>query len=225
MTQVDDVGKSRLRLPGGGLSVGLRERKKARQRASILETAVELSRSRGFDALRVCDLTEQLEISEATFFNYFPSRSSLLDAWLEDELANAFAELASGSRSLRPTLRQRVRTLAERCSGARGLEAAAWQQARVQLAAPAAVSRSDLVEALAAARDAGELRRDVPAQELAEQLVAGVALALCTGHEASDRELQARAGRALDLVLDGARRRHERVRLRGKEGLTSRPAH
>ena len=69
-----------------------------------------------------------------------------------------------------------------------------------------------------ASRDAGELRRDVPPRELAEQLVASVALALSAAQLAGDPAPEERAGRALDLVLDGARRRHERVRLSARTG-------
>ncbi|MEE2665205.1 MAG: helix-turn-helix domain-containing protein [Myxococcota bacterium] len=193
--------------------MGLRERKKARLRASILATAVDLASRRGFDALRVRDLIDQLEISEATFFNYFSSKSELLDAWLADELANAFAQLAGESRNRRSTLRQRVRQLARVAANAEGLAAAAWQRGRLQRAAGAAAARSDLAALLAASRDAGELRRDIEPVELAELLVASVGLAIAVALGSGDPRPEARALRAADLVLDGARRRHERVRL------------
>ena len=193
--------------------MGLRERKKARQRTAILEIAVEMCTDGGLDALRVRDLIARLEISEATFFNYFPSKSDLLDAWLEDELANAFAGLGSESRGLRVALRRRVRGLADACATAEGLAANAWARGRVHLAARAASPRTDLAAALAAASDAGELRRDVATEDLAELLIVAVAAALSSARASGRASPAARALCAADLVLDGARRRHERVRL------------
>ena len=192
--------------------MGLRERKKARTRASILEAASELSLESGFDGLRVRDLIEHLEISEATFFNYFPSKSALLDAWLEDKLANAFAQLGADSRNRRSVLRKRIRELARNAS-TEGLAASAWQRGRVQQAACAAAERCDLASVFAAARDAGEVRRDIEPSELAEVLVGGVAMAIATALLSAEPAPEARALRAGDLVLDGARRRHERVRI------------
>jgi len=193
--------------------MGLRERKKARLRASILETAVELAGRSGFDALRVRELTDRLEISEATFFNYFSSKAELLDAWLADELANAFAQLAGESRNRRSALRQRVQQLARAAGAAEGLAAAAWRQGRLQPAAGEAVARSDLVALLTASREAGELRRDITPVELAELLVASVGFAIAAALGSGELQPEARALRAADLVFDGARRRHERVRL------------
>jgi AcrR family transcriptional regulator len=222
--------------------MGLRERKKERTRAAILEAADQLAREHGFDRLRVRDLIERIEISEATFFNYFPARSALLDAWLEDRLANAFADLATHGEAGRAGIRRCIRELARDAARAEGLGAAAWRRANLAAAIRGAIERGGLPTALAAARDAGELRRDLEPSELAELLLGAAALAISTGSlgpvdparsrdpsEAADpagaqdpaATSEARALRAADLVLDGARRRHERVRL-GRGG--ARPA-
>jgi AcrR family transcriptional regulator len=203
--------------------MGLRERKKARMRASILETATELSRAGGFDGLRVRDLIERLEISEATFFNYFPSKTHLLDACLEEELANAFAELAADNRSRRSALRKCVRALGRAAASAEGLAAAAWERGCLQRAAGAAAQRCQLAGLLEAAREAGELRRDIEPAELAELLIGSAALAIAAARLAGESEPEVRAQRAADLVLDGARRRHERVRLASGATRTSSP--
>lgn len=215
--------------------VTLRERKKIRQRVAILAAAVDLAEPRGFDGLRVRELIERLEISEATFFNYYPSKARLLDAWLEDQFANAFSDLnpperAAAPRSLRTVLRDRVRQLAEQAGAATGLGAAAWTQGRVGAAALAAASRCDLEAALARLHQEDRLRRDVSPRELAELVLSAVAVALSAGRSASDRgdappsvePMGARAIRALDVVLDGANKRHERVRL-GARGEPVRP--
>ncbi len=58
--------------------VGLRERKKARLRQQIIETAIRLFRKRGYEKTRVDDIVRILEISQPTFFRYFPSKDAVL---------------------------------------------------------------------------------------------------------------------------------------------------
>jgi AcrR family transcriptional regulator len=61
-----------------GAVPGLRERKKARLRQQIISTAIKLFRKRGYEKTRVDDIVEQLEISQPTFFRYFPSKDAVL---------------------------------------------------------------------------------------------------------------------------------------------------
>src|SRR5580704_10326298 len=57
---------------------GLRERKKARLRQQIVETALHLFRQRGYEKTRIDDIVQTLEISQPTFFRYFPSKEAVL---------------------------------------------------------------------------------------------------------------------------------------------------
>ncbi len=57
---------------------GLRERKKARLRQQIVETAIRLFRKQGYEKTRVDDIVKILEISQPTFFRYFPSKDAVL---------------------------------------------------------------------------------------------------------------------------------------------------
>lgn len=58
--------------------VGLRERKKARLRQQIVDTAIKLFRKRGYDNTRIDDIVQMLDISQPTFFRYFPSKDAVL---------------------------------------------------------------------------------------------------------------------------------------------------
>src|SRR5271168_3838251 len=58
--------------------VGLRERKKARLRQQIIDTSIKLFRKRGYDSTRIDDIVQILEISQPTFFRYFPSKGAVL---------------------------------------------------------------------------------------------------------------------------------------------------
>lgn len=60
-----------------GTSGGLRERKKARTRALVAETAMGLFAARGFDAVTVAEVAEAAEVSVTTVFNYFPTKEDL----------------------------------------------------------------------------------------------------------------------------------------------------
>ncbi|MEY2467568.1 MAG: hypothetical protein QOF21_266 [Actinomycetota bacterium] len=59
--------------------MGLREQKKAALRRRLYETAMALFRERGFAATRIRDVIDQVQVSEATFFNYFPTKEAVLD--------------------------------------------------------------------------------------------------------------------------------------------------
>ena len=82
---------------------GLRERKKQRTRQLIADTARRLFAQRGFEAVRVADVARAAEVSEATVFNYFPTKEDLLYSRLEafeDELLSAIRERAPGESVL-----------------------------------------------------------------------------------------------------------------------------
>src|SRR5262249_42279348 len=91
---------------------GLRERKKERQRQQILETAVKLFRTRGYEATRIADVAEILEISQPTFFRYFPSK----DAILQELAMEAIRRLARhlGRREPGQTIQQGAQRAYER---------------------------------------------------------------------------------------------------------------
>ncbi len=58
--------------------VGLRERKKARLRQQIIDTSIRMFRKRGYEATRIDDIVQTLEISQPTFFRYFPTKDAVL---------------------------------------------------------------------------------------------------------------------------------------------------
>jgi AcrR family transcriptional regulator len=71
------------RAPGAAVAsdaelLGLRERKKARLRKEIIKTAIRLFRKKGYQNTRIDDIVQVLEISQPTFFRYFPSKDAVL---------------------------------------------------------------------------------------------------------------------------------------------------
>ena len=78
---------------------GLRERKKRRTRESIADVAWRLFVDRGFDGVTVAEIARQAEVSEATVFNYFPTKEDLVFANLasfEGEVLEAIHRRPAG---------------------------------------------------------------------------------------------------------------------------------
>jgi AcrR family transcriptional regulator len=59
-------------------TAGLRERKKARTRAEIQTHAFRLFQEQGYDATTVQQIIEEAEVSESTFFRYFPTKADVV---------------------------------------------------------------------------------------------------------------------------------------------------
>jgi AcrR family transcriptional regulator len=57
---------------------GLRERKKERTRETIRAQALHLFTTQGYEATTVQQIIEEVEISESTFFRYFPTKADVV---------------------------------------------------------------------------------------------------------------------------------------------------
>jgi AcrR family transcriptional regulator len=70
-------------------STGLRERKKARTRRLIAETAARLFADRGYEHVSVSDVAREADVAEATVYNYFQTKEQLVtdrDQQIQDRL-------------------------------------------------------------------------------------------------------------------------------------------
>jgi len=162
---------------GNGEVAGLRERKKVRLRQQIIDTSIRLFRKRGYENTRIDDIVQILEISQPTFFRYFPSKDAVLrevgrrgftcmKAHLETELSS---KASTGER-----LCEMYQTMAQEVESDRPL----WQAVVLsgamdpvrspEMRQPEEIAASLLREILAEGQKCGEIARAFPAVHLAE---------------------------------------------------------
>ena len=90
-------------------ALGLRERKKERTRETIRAHALHLFATRGYDETTVQQIIDEVEISESTFFRYFPTKADVVlsddfDPLIVDSFQRQPREL-SAVRALRNAFR------------------------------------------------------------------------------------------------------------------------
>jgi AcrR family transcriptional regulator len=65
------------------VEAGLRERKKQRTRQLLADTARRLFSERGFEQVSIAEIARAADVSQATVFNYFPTKEDLVFSGLE----------------------------------------------------------------------------------------------------------------------------------------------
>ncbi|MCP4904633.1 MAG: TetR/AcrR family transcriptional regulator [bacterium] len=210
-----------------GLSRLTRASKKARTRERILANAIALFSDRGIRRTRLAEVASASQISEATLFNYFPTKGRLAEAWVRGEVAAILARVIADSLDRDGSLRSAIRAACREIAGISILEPAlrfeAWQEVGRAVGTPQ-TEEGLLAVGLRAEQKRERVRADIPAVDLAEilqdaiegGLIAGlrnrVDLGEGTATGAPDEADLFRAIRSrVDLVLDGFRKRNERV--------------
>jgi len=201
---------------GGRETLGLRERKKARLRQEIIDTAVRLFRKRGYEKTRIDDIVQSLEISQPTFFRYFPSKDAVLGevgirgfACITDHLRNELSSEAMTAEHLRRLYQE----LARHAEADRPLwQAVVLSGAMDPVRSPDMRERKEcalslLQEILAQGQKRGEVSRTFPVAHLAEfmeglynTVVRHWAVDLTGPHKLSDR-----VSSAVEFFLRGVR--------------------
>jgi AcrR family transcriptional regulator len=156
---------------------GLRERKKVKLRQQIINTAIRLFRKHGYENTRVEDIVQVLEISQPTFFRYFPSKDAVVRdvglrgiACITGQLRSELASEASTAEHLRRLYGSLARmTEADRFLWRAVVLSGAMDPARSpQMRNHDAIARGLLREILSQGQKRGEVTRDFPIVHLAE---------------------------------------------------------
>lgn len=91
--------------------IPLRERKKAATKERLYLEAIELFRHKGIAATTIDDIVAAAEVSKGTFFNYFPTKESILHYFGEQQSLAVAANLTEALRDAKLDTRQKLRLL------------------------------------------------------------------------------------------------------------------
>jgi AcrR family transcriptional regulator len=200
-------------------TMGLREEKKVEQRHAILGAAVALFRKRGYEQTRVQDIIARLRISEATFFNYFPTKEALLYEFAVEDIERSSgairAELERHDRSVPDRIRSLMSNWVLGWASDRQFNALVVNRSRL-LAGPKGELREKalrnydlLAQLFREGQERGEIRADMEPLQLAE-ILEGI-FVITAGNwlfqwwKDSTGPLDERLMRAVNVFLDGCK--------------------
>jgi AcrR family transcriptional regulator len=182
---------------------GLRERKKAKLRQQIIDTAIRLFRKHGYENTRVEDIVQVLEISQPTFFRYFPSKDAVVRdvgvrgiACITEQLQSELASEATTAEHLRRLYGSLARlTEADRPLWRAVVLSGAMDPVRSpEMRKHDAIAVGLLRDILSQGQKRGEITRDFPILHLAEfmeglyrTIVRNWAIDLTGPHKLSER--------------------------------------
>jgi len=198
--------------------MGLREDKKVALRDRLHETASALFRERGFDGTRIRDVIDEVGVSEATFFNYFPTKEALLhhSARQTKDFYGIFLVhlLARAGEPAIDRLHELSRAIGGVCAADRDLMATLLTRTSLFTGATGEDEATDkenyarLAELFRQGQQGGEIGSAHDPAQLAELFIAVHTLTItnwATGYWGDIGELEPRLARALDVLLLGCR--------------------
>ncbi len=164
--------------PEAGAVEGRRERKKRELRQRLYEEAGRLFLRQGFDATTVDQIAEAADVSQATFFNYFPSKDDLIQQ-MTSAVLGVVRLLVEEQRKRDASTRARIGDMAQRATRLiENTQLLTRDLLRALMRKPEGSGRllADVRDALAEfmrdGQEMGDVRGDRDAEFLAEMLIA-----------------------------------------------------
>ena len=201
-------------LPAGGRpgELSRRERRSAELRERMFRAALELFASKGYAETTVEDITEAADVGKGTFFNYFPSKEHILMAFGEMQLAKLEAvirEVKTADQPMIDVLRSLVLRMTEEPIRNPAIIRALLQAnlssvpVRGEMLRIHDRNRALLGQLIRHGQERGEIRTDLPAEEIAQvwrQMVFGT---LMFWSLVGDGSLTRRIETALHMLWEG----------------------
>lgn len=176
-------------------------------RDAILETTAAVVAEHGLLAVTMSQIAEETGIGRATLYKYFPDVEAILLAWHDRQLAahldhlNAVRDRTASAGGRLEAVLEAYAMMTRHARGPheRGLNDLLHGDARMELAHQ---QLHDMIrDLIAAAAEAGEVRSDLPPDELASYCISALTAASPHGSKAA-------VGRLVAVTLDGLRVPH-----------------
>ncbi len=153
-----------------------RERHSAAVRQRLFDAAMHLVARQGFQDTTVEEITQAADVGKGTFFNYFPSKEELFNAFGEIRLGKVRSALEAAQRGREsiPTILRRLELTLAEDPGRSGelarsilLTLLSSETVRTHGCARLKQAQAIYTQILTLGQKRGEVRRDVPAADLA----------------------------------------------------------
>lgn len=170
------LSKKKSRKPHAGAS-SRRQRRSAELRERLFRSALELFASKGYAETTVEDITESADVGKGTFFNYFPSKEHILVAFGEMQLGKLESVIREAKASDQPmyeVLRSLVMRMTEELVRNPAIVRALLQANLSSVPVRGGMLRIHdrnrvlMGQLIRHGQERGEIRADLPAEEIAQ---------------------------------------------------------
>ena len=191
-----------------------RERRSAELRERLFRSALSLFASKGYAETTVWDITEAADVGKGTFFNYFPSKEHILMAFGEMQLGRLEAVVCEAEQSdlpMRDVMRMLVMRMTEEPIRQPAIVRALLQAnlssvpVRGEMVRIHDRNRALLGRLIRHGQERGEIRNDLPAEEIAQVWRQTIFGTLMFWSLTGDATLTARIETAIRLLWEGIR--------------------
>jgi AcrR family transcriptional regulator len=206
------MGAGQMTSPVSSKSPDRRQRHAVQIRERLFRAALDLFAQRGFADTTVEDITNSADVGKGTFFNYFPSKDHILLAFAEMQLSK-LQSIIENLRNTGEPVPQFLRTLGMRMTEEPGrnpsmvramlLANLSSTPVREAMRINQARGHALLTEFVKIGQDRGELRKDLPAGEIAHVFRQTVFGTLLIWSLYGDDSLADRIQTALEVLWQG----------------------
>jgi len=189
-----------------------RQRRSAELRERLFRSALQLFASKGYAETTVEDITESADVGKGTFFNYFPSKEHILMAFGEMQLAkleSVIREARASDQPMYEVLRSLVMRMTEE-----PVRNPAIVRALLQANLSSVPVRGEMLrihdrnrvlmgQLIRHGQERGEIRADMPAEEIAQVWRQTIFGTLMFWSLVGDATLTARIESAIYTLWDG----------------------
>ncbi len=189
-----------------------RERKKQQNKNNIINAALELFQTQGFEQTSIHDISEAADVSRSTFFNYFPTKESLLSEiaaveiqHLQQVIDTELTDIPSAVTKIGQVMHLFVADTAMFLRVTRQVLLASMAHP-TQVASPSVQIEAILQDLIRKAQNQGEIRADLPPEAIAH-IITGIYLsALFSWIETGQEQIsipQTDIETAMRMILEG----------------------